>query len=181
MHALRIGATLAGLAVLPHADALAQAQSADDLINRIREIQAAQTESPQPPGQPAAQAQSAEELIDRIKQMRSELGPEPAPPQPELAEDEIRAMVRDSLGVEILRVEVVEHEGAPAYAITVMNPGGDRNDAFQVATLLFDGATGALLEQQPTGPRVAAPAAATVPPPHGFEGSGPEIRRRTWR
>ena len=153
VRARRIGAalTIAWLAVLPGTGGLAQAQSADDLVDRIRQIQAEQQAAPQAFAPPA------------------------------LGEDEIRAIVAESLGVEILGVEVVEHDGAPAYAITVMNPPGNRNDAFQVATLLFDGATGALLGQQPTAPRAAVPAAATAPPPHGFEGSGPEIRRRTWR
>ncbi len=150
VRALALGAWLAlgGLVVLPGTGALAQAQSADDLVDRIRQIQAEQQAAPQAPA---------------------------------LGEDEIRAIVAESLGVEILAVEVVEHDGAAAYAITVMNPPGNRNDAFQVATLLFDGATGSLLGQQPTAPRVAAPAAVTAPPPHGFAGSGPEIRRRSVR
>ena len=67
------------------------------------------------------------------------------PCSPEIGEDEMRAIVRESLGVEILRVEVVERDGEPAYAITVMNPQGNQNDALRVATLLFDGATGSLL------------------------------------
>jgi len=157
VHALRLGAllTLAGLSAT---GAAAQEQSAEDLIDRIRQIEAEQQAAPQASGQA-----------------------EPAALQPELGEDEIRAIVSQSLGVEILRVEVVEHDGAPAYAITVMNPGGNRNDAFRVATLLFDGATGSLLGQQPAAPRAAAPDLSTAPAPSGFESGGQEIRRRTWR
>lgn len=152
VHARRIGALLglAGLAVLPGTCAVAQEPSADELIDRVRQIQ--------------GEAESAAQA-----------------PQPELGEEEIRAIVSESLGVEVLRVEVVEHEGAPAYAITVMNPGGNRNDAFRVATLLFDGASGSLLGQQSPAPRSAAPDLSTAATPSGFEGSGPEIRRRTWR
>jgi hypothetical protein len=163
VHALRIGAslTLAGLAALPGICAVAQEQSADDLIDRIRQIQGEIESGGQAPPRQDMDAQAAL--------------------RPELGEDEIRAIVRQSLGVEILRVEVVEHEGAPAYAITVMNPGGDRNDAFRVATLLFDGATGSLLGQQSPAPRTAAPELSTAPTPSGFESGGREIRRRTSR
>jgi hypothetical protein len=100
---------------------------------------------------------------------------------PEIGEDEMRAIVAESLGVEILRVEVVERDGEPAYAITVMNPGGDRNDALRVATLLFDGASGSLLGQQPAAPRADAPGLSTAPTPSGFESGGQEIRRRSLR
>jgi hypothetical protein len=115
-------------------------------------------------GTPAAQEQSAQAAL-----------------QPDLGEDEVRAIVAESLGVEILRVEVVEHDGEPAYAITVMSPPGDRNDAFRVATLLFDGATGGLLGQQSAAPRSDAPDLSTAPVPSGFESGGQEIRRRSLR
>jgi hypothetical protein len=107
--------------------------------------------------------------------------PEPAALQPEIGEDEMRAIVQESLGVEILRVEVVERDGEPAYAITVMNPPGDQNDAWRVATLLFDGATGGLLGQQPAAPRAIAPGLSSAPTPSGFESGGQEIRRRSLR
>lgn len=107
--------------------------------------------------------------------------PEPAALQPGIGEDEMRAIVRESLGVEILHVEVVERDGEPAYAITVMNPPGNQNDALRVATLLFDGATGSLLGQQPAAPRTDAPGLSTATTPSGFESGGQEIRRRTLR
>jgi hypothetical protein len=115
-------------------------------------------------GMPAAQEQSAQATL-----------------QPDLGEEEMRAIVAESLGVEILRIEVVERDGEPAYAITVMNPGGDRNDALRVATLLFDGASGSLLGQQPAAPRADAPGLSTAPTPSGFESGGQEIRRRSLR
>jgi hypothetical protein len=159
MHGIPLGAWLAigGLIMLPDTPG-AQEQSAQDLIGRIRQIQAEQQAAPQPSEQPA-----------------------PAAMQPDLSEDEMRAMVRESLDVEILRVEVVEHDGRPAYAITVMSPPGNRNDAYRVATLLFDGATGSLLGQRSPAPRSAAADPSTAPAAGGFEGAGPEIRRRTWR
>jgi hypothetical protein len=105
----------------------------------------------------------------------------PATAQPEISEQEIRAIVHRSLGVEILSIDVVDQGGRPAYAITVMNPPGNRNDAFRVATLLFDGTTGALLGQRSPAPHTAAPDLPTATTPGGFEGGGPEIRRRTYR
>jgi hypothetical protein len=159
MGAVRVGAWLAigALVVLPGAPPGAQEQSAQELIDRIRQIQG-EAAAPQPSGQP-----------------------EPPALSPDLGEDEMRAMVGESLGVEILRVEVVEHGGEPAYAVTVMNPGGDRNDAFRVATLLFDGATGSLLGQRSAAPRADAPGLSSAPTPSGFESGGQEIRRRTLR
>jgi hypothetical protein len=100
---------------------------------------------------------------------------------PEISEQEMRAIVRESLGVEILRVDVVEHGGQPAYAITVMNPPGNQNDAFRVGTLLFDGATGSLIGQKSPVPHEEAPDLSTAPTPSGFESGGPEIRRRSHR
>lgn len=159
MRAQRVGGWLAigALIVLPDAPLGAQQPGAQDLIDRVRQIQGEAA-----PPQPTAQS-------------------EPPALQPDLGEDEMRAIVRESLGVEILRVEVVERDGEPAYAITVMNPGGDQNDAFRVATLLFDGATGGLLGQQSAAPRAAAPGLPTVQMPSGFESGGQEIRRRTYR
>jgi hypothetical protein len=141
------------------------------------------------PGMPGAQEPGAQDLIDRIRQIQAEQQaasqapqqPEQATMQPEIGEDEMRAIVRESLGVEILRVEVVERDGEPAYAITVMNPPGNQNDALRVATLLFDGATGSLLGQQPTAPRAIAPGLSSAPTPSGFESGGQEIRRRSLR
>ena len=158
MRTLKVGAWLAlgALVVLP-GTAPAQEPSAQDLVDRIRQIQG-ETAASQPSGQP-----------------------EPATLQPDLGEDEMRAIVGESLGVEILHVEVVEHDGEPAYAMTVMNPGGDQNDAFRVATLLFDGTSGSLLGQQSAVPRADAPGLSSAPTPSGFESGGQEIRRRTWR
>ncbi len=141
----------------------------------------------------AQETPSAQALIDRIRQIQGEIEtsrPDPASSQdtgtevaanPEIGEDAMRAIVRESLGVEILRIEVVEQDGQPAYAVTVMNPPGDQNDAFRVATLLFDGTTGALLGQESSAPQAAAPDLPTATAPGGSESIGPEIRRRTLR
>ena len=73
----------------------------------------------------------------------------------------------------------VELDGAPAYAVKVMNPGGNSNAAFRVSTLLVDGDSGTVLGQvRPERlEKGAAPPAAAA----GLEAEAPEIRRRTYR
>jgi hypothetical protein len=176
------GGLALGLLVL-HAIAPLEAQeqrSAQELIERLQQIQgqlepgAGQTVQ----GQPAR----ADEIIRQIEAIKQQtLVDAAADQQPELSEDEVRRLVRDGLGVDVLRVEVVERGGRPVYALTVMNPPGNYNGAFQVATLLIDGATGGLLGQVPHTPRAGDPALSPGAPAVGFDGSGLEIRRRTHR
>jgi hypothetical protein len=132
-----------------------------------------------------AQEPGAQALIDQIRQIQGEIAPDQqaqeAPPQPDLSEEEVRSLLRDNLGVEVLRVEVVEHDGGPAYAVTVMTPPGNRNNALMVATLLVDGATGALLGERSSAPRAVAPDLPTATHNSVPESGGLEIRRRTLR
>jgi hypothetical protein len=137
---------------------------------------------------------SAQELTDRLRQIQGEVGFGTAPPggsaaperqaaaaaAPALDEDEVRTLIRTSFGVEVLKIEPVESEGRPAYAVTVMHPPGDYDGAFRVETLLMDGATAELLGRVPQRPRVASGFAE----PSGqadLESGGPEIRRRSFR
>lgn len=89
--------------------------------------------------------------------------------------------VEDTYGVEALRVrEMRMEDGQLAYAVTVMAPGGDTNDAFQVTTLLIDARTGELVPQYrhtPTGHEISG-APSNVPP---TEVDGPALRRRSNR
>ncbi len=89
--------------------------------------------------------------------------------------------VAEAYGVEPLRVrEVRQEDGSPAYAVTVMTPGGDSNDAFLVTTLLVDARTGELVPQfrhTPTGHEFSD-APSNVPP---TESDGPALRRRSTR
>jgi hypothetical protein len=138
----------------------------------------------------AQEPPSAEMLIERLRQIQDALTAAPGGPrqepdigpaqQPALGEDEVRSLVSEGLGVEVLSIEVVDHKGAPVYAVTVMSPPGDTNSAMAVDVLLIDGATGALLGRVPQRPRVAAPGLAgpSITDP---ERSGMEIRRRTYR
>lgn len=63
----------------------------------------------------------------------------------ELTPDEVRARIAREFGVEVLKVEPTRRDGRPAYRVTVMNPPGNFNEAFQINVLLVDAGTGDLL------------------------------------
>jgi len=72
----------------------------------------------------------------------------PASPVPTKPADEVKRQIEKDYGVTVLRVrEGTREDGSPTYAVTVMNPGGDRNSAFEVNTLEVDARTGALVPQ----------------------------------
>jgi hypothetical protein len=130
-------------------------------------------------GPSGAKAPSGQELIERVQATGREARGEPTK-EPALGEDEVRALVRESLGVEILKIETIESQGRPAYAVTVMNPPGNDNGAFMAETLVIDGATGGMLGRVPQRPRVA-PGLAEAEGQGDLDSSGLEIRRRTYR
>lgn len=148
--------------------------SEEALIERLRQSQG-ELGRAQTPGEPA---RPAEELIQKIEVLERQLPSESPGQRLALSEEEVRELVSEGFGVEVLKAETVEHHGRPAYALTVMNPPGDYDGAFLVRTLLVDGATGTLLGQLPQTPRTSVPDPA---PPAVIEGSGLEIRRRTHR
>jgi len=98
-----------------------------------------------------------------------------------LTAQEAGQRVAESYGVEVLRVrDMRTADGRRAYAVTVMAPGGDNNEAFQVTTLLVDPQTGDLISQYrqtPTGHEISG-APSNVPP---TEVEGPALRRRSTR
>lgn len=88
------------------------------------------------------------------EQTQTALQPEPhalvglAPAAPVKSMDEVKRQIETAFGVTVLRVrDRTRDDGSPAYAVTVMNPGGDRNSAFGVSTLEVDARTGALVPQ----------------------------------
>ena len=175
-----------GLAIallVPHvlAPVAAQEQTrAQELIERLQQIQGQLEPGAAQPvqGQPAR----ADELIRQIEAIQQRSLAESAPDQqPALGEEEVRRLVREGLGVDVLSAELVERDGQPVYALTVMNPPGNYNGAFMVRTLLVDGATGGLLGQVPDTPRAGDPDLSPGAPAAGFDGSGLEIRRRSHR
>jgi hypothetical protein len=179
---MRIAGGGLALALLALAAAPAVAQkpaSAQELIERLQQVQAqlqpgaAQPEQREPAG--------AEELVRRVEDLKQQLAEGAAGPQPALGEEEVRRLVHEGLGVEVLSIKTVEHAGRPAYAVTVMNPPGTYNGALQVATLLVDGASGALVGQVQHTPRASEPDALASSGAADPDGSGLEIRRRTYR
>jgi uncharacterized membrane protein YkoI len=154
--------------------------SAQELLERLQQIQG----QLEPGGAQPVQGEPgrADELIGQIEAIRQQsLGTTAPEEEPALGEDEVRRLVREGLGVDILSAELVERDGRPVYVLTVMNPPGDYNGALMVRRLLVDSATGGLLEQIPDAPRTASPHQTQAAPAGGFDGSGPEIRRRTHR
>jgi hypothetical protein len=68
----------------------------------------------------------------------------PALAQPVSAEA-VKEQLTRAYGVEILRVEEVDIDGTPSFAVHVMRPAGDLDGALSVATLLVDARTGKLM------------------------------------
>ncbi len=95
-----------------------------------------------------------------------------------LAPEEVAARIASTYGVEVLRVREVEGNGRRLFAVTVMLPGGDRNDAFQVGTLLVDAETGEpvpRLRHRPSGYELPPAPAGEIPEP-----TADRLRERTF-
>jgi hypothetical protein len=190
MDHLRVGAWLAlgGLALagppLPAPLHAQQPTGEQALTDRLKQIQGQPEAGAAPPRQGDARAQ---ELIEQIEAIRRDAQSEAAQSEaadgerPPLGEDEVSTLVREGLGVEILRIEALEREGGPVYAVTVINPPGNLNSAFLVETWLIDGVTGGLLSRVPETPRTAAADPAASSQRAAPESTGLEIRRRTYR
>jgi len=59
--------------------------------------------------------------------------------------DEVSKKVSQQFGVKVLRVIGAELDGRKVFAVRVMSPGGNSNEAFRVDTLTVDAETGQLL------------------------------------
>ncbi len=64
-----------------------------------------------------------------------------------MSEDQVRAAITRDHGVEVLRIRADTLDGRAVFLVTVMNPGGNFNEAFQVNTLAVDAETGRLVPQ----------------------------------
>lgn len=69
-----------------------------------------------------------------------------------MSESEVRSKLQKDWGVQVLRVQADEQDGAPVFVVRVMNPGGNFNEAFQVNVLVVDRRTGELVPQFRHGP-----------------------------
>ncbi len=95
-----------------------------------------------------------------------------------LTPEEAASRIAETYGVEVLRVRELEENGRDLFAITVMLPGGDRNDAFQVGVLLVDAETGepvSRLRHRAAGYELPPPPTGTVPEP-----TADRLRERTF-
>lgn len=67
-----------------------------------------------------------------------------SPVQAQLSADQAREQIAQNYGVEVLSVREGDLDGRPVWLLTVMNSGGNFNEAFQVNTLAIDKASGDL-------------------------------------
>ncbi|MGO8917155.1 MAG: hypothetical protein ACLQJR_14715 [Stellaceae bacterium] len=98
----------------------------------------------------------------------------------QLSPEVVSAAIAKRYGVSVLKVTPVKIDGRDAYAVVVMNPGGNDNGAFEVSTLMVDAETGALVPQfthLPSG--YALPQAPDATPPGND--TVPAIRSMTAR
>ena len=172
---------LAALALQPLAAVIAQEPAREKvLIERLRQIQGEPTPGATEPTRAAAapEQQSIERLgpVQQAPESNTSTGAAPT-----LGEDEVRSLIVEGLGVEVLKIKAIESGGRPAYAVTVMSPAGNDNGAFGVETLLVDGATGGLLGRVSQAPRTSAPGLAEASGRAAPDSTGLEIRRRTYR
>lgn len=142
----------------------------------------------QQPTVPARETPGAAGLIERLRQIQEDLRaagvPEAAPgaqTDMQISADQVRRMLSEDLGVEVLTVEPVADDGRSAYAVKVMNPPGDYNAAFMVITLLVDGDTGEILGEARATPDPESPDVLPEARRPSGDGSGLELRRRTYR
>ncbi len=85
-----------------------------------------------------------------------------SPAEAALSADQVKRQVETRYGVTVLRIKPVTEQGRSAYAVTIMNPGGAFNEAFQVNTLVIDAETGRPIIQYRQGTRGVQPAAPPI-------------------
>lgn len=101
------------------------------------------------------------------------------PAQAQVSRDQAAAGIAETYGVEVLRVRPGEIDGKPVWLVTVMQPGGAYNTAFQVTTLAVDQASGDLVPAFRQGPSGAL---GTATPLGTREDRRPDASRSgTWR
>lgn len=132
-------------------------------------------------GDPGRGAKGDEErLIEKLQSVREGLSGDAAPSAGEVAE--LRDRLAAQFGVEVLEVRDIETERGPAWAVKVMQPGGNSNAAFRVSTLAVDKETREVLGELPSAVRTgagAAEAGAGLEPRRDERGL--QTRRRTYR
>jgi hypothetical protein len=74
------------------------------------------------------------------------------PAQAQVSSDGAAQKVARAFDVDVLRVKPGMTDGREVWLVTVMNPAGDFNEAFQVSVLAVDKITGALVPSFRHGP-----------------------------
>ncbi len=69
----------------------------------------------------------------------------PLPALAAMNADQVKAKVAKAFGVKVLKVRPGKADGRKVFVVTVMNPGGDFNEAFQVSNIVVDVETGKLV------------------------------------
>lgn len=69
----------------------------------------------------------------------------PTPVAAAVSSDEAARKVAQQYSVKVLRVRAAVLDNIPVWLVTVMTPGGDNNNAFQVTTLAVDQESGELV------------------------------------
>jgi len=69
----------------------------------------------------------------------------PTPAAAAVSSDEAARKVAEQYSVKVLRVRAAVLDSTPVWLVTVMTPGGNNNDAFQVTTLAVDQESGKLV------------------------------------
>ena len=70
-----------------------------------------------------------------------------SPAGAEMSVDAVKQKIEADYAVTVLRVKPMADDGRRVFAVTIMNPGGDFNEAFQVITIVVDAETGDLVLQ----------------------------------
>jgi hypothetical protein len=85
-----------------------------------------------------------------------------APARAEMSADAVKQKIEADYAVTVLRVTPMTDDGRPVFAVTIMNPGGAFNEAFQVNTIVIDAETGQPIIQYRQGSGGLRPAAPPV-------------------
>ena len=85
-----------------------------------------------------------------------------APARAEMSADAVKQKIEADYVVTVLRVTPMTDDGRPVFAVTIMNPGGAFNEAFQVNTIVIDAETGQPIIQYRQGSGGLRPAAPPV-------------------
>ena len=65
--------------------------------------------------------------------------------------DQVRQQVERDSGGKVIKIEPRKYGALEAFAVTIINPGGNSNEAFQVYTVIINGENGMPVSEQRQG------------------------------